>query len=83
MATITSPAPLTGDASASASASAPAALRFLDRHLGPDAPAQAHMLTGLGYASLDALMASAVPAAIRCAPVRGIPPARAEHEALA
>src|SRR5208282_3901824 len=49
---------------------------------GPDAAAQARMLSALGYASLDQLIAAAVPAAIRSAALRSIPPARAEHEAL-
>ncbi len=39
--------------------------RFADRHIGLDADAVAAMLETLGYASIDDLMAEAVPAAIR------------------
>ncbi|MDT3443691.1 MULTISPECIES: aminomethyl-transferring glycine dehydrogenase [unclassified Pseudofrankia] len=38
---------------------------FADRHIGPDAEAQATMLAALGYPSLDALTDAAVPAGIR------------------
>ncbi len=79
MATGTSPAALSPEHRTAVPA--PAA-RFLDRHLGPDAAAQARMLSGLGYAELDQLIAAAVPAAIRSAALRSIPSARAEHEAL-
>jgi glycine dehydrogenase len=80
MATGTSPAPLSPDDRSAAPAPHG---RFLDRHLGPDQAAQAHMLSALGYGTLDQLIAAAVPAAIRSAPLRSIPPARAEHDALA
>ncbi|OHV32673.1 MULTISPECIES: aminomethyl-transferring glycine dehydrogenase [Pseudofrankia] len=44
---------------------APAYRAFVDRHIGPDAEAQATMLAALGYSSLAALTDAAVPAAIR------------------
>ena len=44
---------------------APAYRAFVDRHIGPDADAQAKMLAQLGYPSLAALTEAAVPAAIR------------------
>ena len=40
-------------------------LDFSNRHIGIDADARQLMLDALGYASLDALMDAAVPAAIR------------------
>ena len=38
---------------------------FLDRHVGPRADDVARMLEAVGYDSLDALMAAAVPGRIR------------------
>jgi glycine dehydrogenase len=38
---------------------------FADRHIGPDAAAVATMLATVGQPSLDALVAAAVPDAIR------------------
>jgi glycine dehydrogenase len=56
---------------------------FADRHIGPDRDDEQAMLAELGYASLDALVDAAVPAAIRepapAAPEPGLP----EHAALA
>ena len=37
---------------------------FVDRHVGPDADAQAKMLAVVGYGSLDDLVAAAVPPSI-------------------
>jgi glycine dehydrogenase len=38
---------------------------FADRHIGPDESEQQALLDDLGYSSLDALIAAAVPSAIR------------------
>jgi len=68
-------------------ASAPAGpYRFADRHIGPgDAGGDQvrAMLDALGYASLDALVDAAVPAAIRTRRPLRLPPARTEPEVLA
>ena len=57
---------------------------FEQRHIGPDAEAQAKMLAQVGYGSLDELTAAAVPDVIKSAeragPARG---ARTEAEVLA
>jgi len=66
-------------------------LRFVDRHIGPDAQAVATLLRTIGVESLDELAAKAVPAAIfdpvtddGVAPGLGhLPPAASETEALA
>jgi glycine dehydrogenase len=59
-------------------------LDFSNRHIGIDADARQLMLDALGYASLDALMDAAVPAAIRqTAPLRTLPVAATEAQALA
>ena len=64
-------------------AASPAA--FTDRHIGLDAAAQARMLEVVGYDSVDALVATAVPASIHVRPrdTSDIPPAATEAEALA
>jgi glycine dehydrogenase len=59
-------------------------LDFSNRHIGIDADARQLMLDALGYASLDALMDAAVPAAIRqTAPLRTLPVPATEAQALA
>jgi glycine dehydrogenase len=56
---------------------------FVDRHIGPDAAAQARMLEALGYGSLDALIEAAVPAVIRRGERLKLPDAASEHVVLA
>ncbi len=56
--------------------------RFADRHIGPDAHEIEAMLRVLGFASLDALIAAAVPAAIRSARPLSIGTAASERGAL-
>ncbi|MBF9073578.1 aminomethyl-transferring glycine dehydrogenase [Streptacidiphilus fuscans] len=56
---------------------------FENRHIGPDAGAQAKMLAQVGYGSLDELTAAAVPAAIRSLTALDLPAARSEAEVLA
>jgi glycine dehydrogenase len=58
------------------------AVPFERRHIGPDAAAQQRMLSELGYADLDGLMAAAVPAGIRSREPMQLPPALTESEAL-
>ncbi|MEL5958295.1 aminomethyl-transferring glycine dehydrogenase [Streptomyces sp. CLV115] len=56
---------------------------FEQRHIGPDAEAQAKMLAQVGYGSLDELTAAAVPDVIKSAEALGLPAARTEAEVLA
>ncbi|MFI6685129.1 aminomethyl-transferring glycine dehydrogenase [Streptomyces sp. NPDC050485] len=56
---------------------------FEQRHIGPDAGAQAKMLAQVGYGSLDELTAAAVPDVIKSAGALGLPEARTEAEVLA
>lgn len=56
---------------------------FEQRHIGPDAAAQAKMLAQVGYGSLDELTAAAVPDVIRSAEALQLPTARTEAEVLA
>jgi glycine dehydrogenase len=56
---------------------------FADRHIGPDGQQAAAMLRELGYASLEALVAEAVPGAITLRRPLDLPSAATEHEALA
>ncbi|MEY9841509.1 aminomethyl-transferring glycine dehydrogenase [Streptacidiphilus sp. EB103A] len=56
---------------------------FEQRHIGPDADAQAKMLAQVGYSSLDELTVAAVPAAIRSLEALDLPDARSEAEVLA
>ncbi|MFF0747406.1 aminomethyl-transferring glycine dehydrogenase [Streptomyces sp. NPDC004111] len=56
---------------------------FEQRHIGPDAEAQAKMLAQVGYGSLDELTDAAVPDAIKNAAALGLPDARTEAEVLA
>ena len=59
--------------------------RFDRRHIGIDSAAQAHMLATVGYDSVDALLADAVPSAIAMGDVLNsvIPEPLSETEALA
>ncbi|MFE1963011.1 aminomethyl-transferring glycine dehydrogenase [Streptomyces sp. NPDC059479] len=56
---------------------------FEQRHIGPDAGAQAKMLAQVGYGSLDELTAAAVPDPIKSAEALDLPGARTEAEVLA
>ncbi|MDX3061107.1 MULTISPECIES: aminomethyl-transferring glycine dehydrogenase [Streptomyces] len=56
---------------------------FEQRHIGPDAEAQAKMLAQVGYGSLDELTAAAVPDVIKSAEALNLPSARTEAEVLA
>ncbi|MEU8437344.1 aminomethyl-transferring glycine dehydrogenase [Streptomyces sp. NPDC029216] len=56
---------------------------FEQRHIGPDAEAQAKMLAQVGYGSLDELTAAAVPDVIKTAEALNLPEARTEAEVLA
>lgn len=56
---------------------------FANRHIGTDETAQRTMLEALGYASVDALVAAAVPASIHAAPREDSPIPRAATEAEA
>ncbi|MEU4098314.1 aminomethyl-transferring glycine dehydrogenase [Streptomyces sp. NPDC026673] len=56
---------------------------FEQRHIGPDAGAQAKMLAQVGYGSLDELTAAAVPDTIKSAEALRLPDARTEPEVLA
>ncbi|WP_037604356.1 aminomethyl-transferring glycine dehydrogenase [Streptacidiphilus rugosus] len=55
---------------------------FENRHIGPDAEAQAKMLAQVGYGSLDELTAAAVPDAIRSLTALDLPAARSEAQVL-
>lgn len=59
--------------------------RFAERHIGTDTAAQATMLAAVGYDSVDALLAAAVPSAITAAELASssIPDAATERAALA
>src|SRR6516162_10030488 len=64
--------------------SAFAAHQFAGRHIGPSAEEQQAMLAALGYASLDELLAAALPVqAAAPASLSALPPPRTEQEALA
>ncbi|MEU1627959.1 aminomethyl-transferring glycine dehydrogenase [Streptomyces sp. NPDC020096] len=56
---------------------------FEQRHVGPDAAAQAKMLAQVGYGSLDELTAAAVPDTIKSLEALRLPEARTEAEVLA
>jgi glycine dehydrogenase len=58
-------------------------LPFVRRHIGPDAAETKLMLDLIGAESLDALIAAAVPGAIRLTTPLTEPAARTEHDALA
>ncbi|HET7689555.1 MAG TPA: aminomethyl-transferring glycine dehydrogenase [Nocardioidaceae bacterium] len=53
---------------------------FVDRHIGPDEREQAHMLSTLGFSTLDELMSAAVPGSIRTPSALGIPDAVSEEQ---
>ncbi|WP_417234099.1 aminomethyl-transferring glycine dehydrogenase [Arthrobacter sp.] len=57
-------------------------LAFADRHIGPRGGATATMLKHLGYATLDDLVNTAVPADIRQSAPLDLPAARSEAEVL-
>ncbi|WP_315093461.1 aminomethyl-transferring glycine dehydrogenase [uncultured Cellulomonas sp.] len=61
----------------------PAAEVFADRHIGPRGGETAHMLSVVGYHSLDDLVDAAVPASIRTDRPLDLPAARSEEEVLA
>ena len=56
---------------------------FLSRHLGPVGTEREEMLRQTGFASLEALVDAAVPAAIRLDHALSLPEARSESDALA
>ncbi|MFF5991618.1 aminomethyl-transferring glycine dehydrogenase [Prauserella flavalba] len=56
---------------------------FAARHIGPGEAEQAKMLAECGYGSLPALVAAAVPSAIRTSGELDLPPAASEEEAIA
>ncbi|MCD9145321.1 aminomethyl-transferring glycine dehydrogenase [Streptomyces albireticuli] len=56
---------------------------FEQRHIGPDAGAQAKMLAQVGFGSLDELTAAAVPDVIKSTEALALPAARTEAEVLA
>ncbi len=58
-------------------------MTFAARHIGPSPAEQAEMLAAVGYPTLDALMAAAVPEGIRSAETMGLPAAVDEAAALA
>lgn len=59
------------------------AASFASRHIGPGESEQAKMLAECGYGSLDALLAAAVPSAIRSGGELNLLPAASEEEAIA
>ncbi|OQO89581.1 glycine dehydrogenase (aminomethyl-transferring) [Saccharomonospora piscinae] len=61
----------------------PASSGFASRHIGPGPSEQAKMLAECGFGSLDALLAAAVPSAIRSSGELRLPPAASEEQALA
>ncbi|GID28081.1 aminomethyl-transferring glycine dehydrogenase [Paractinoplanes brasiliensis] len=58
-------------------------MTFANRHIGPDAEEQTHMLKAIGYASLDALMDAAIPEVIRWHGSLELPAAASEEETIA
>ncbi|MCW2749890.1 MAG: gcvP [Aeromicrobium sp.] len=56
---------------------------FASRHIGPSPADQDAMVRRVGFDSLDALMAGAVPSGIRSASTLGLPTALSETESLA
>ena len=55
---------------------------FAERHIGPRPEDEAKMLAALGYATLDDLLADAVPGDIRSAGPLALPAGRTEAEVL-
>ncbi|MGH3454071.1 MAG: aminomethyl-transferring glycine dehydrogenase [Nocardioidaceae bacterium] len=60
-----------------------AAAPFATRHIGPGSGERQSMLDALGYASLDELMAAAVPDGIRSQSALSLPPPVSEPDAIA
>ncbi|GHD02438.1 aminomethyl-transferring glycine dehydrogenase [Zhihengliuella salsuginis] len=58
------------------------AANFADRHIGPRGAATEHMLSAIGFESLEALVDAAVPADIRQPSALDLPAARSEAEVL-
>ncbi len=58
-------------------------LDFCSRHLGPIGSSREQMLITTGFPSLDSLVDAAVPCSIRSQSELNLPPAMAEHQALA
>ena len=56
---------------------------FVGRHIGPTTAEQAHMLSTIGVASLDELLAQTVPASIRMAEALPMPGSRTVTDVLA
>ncbi len=56
--------------------------QFVRRHIGPNATETAAMLQTVGYDSVDALAAAAVPKSIRLANALNLPAAQSEFDAL-
>ena len=56
---------------------------FVERHVGPDADEQAKMLAAVGRASLESLVADAVPASIRSSAPLALEVGRSEPEVIA
>jgi glycine dehydrogenase len=56
---------------------------FIERHIGPSAPQQAHMLSAVGAATLDALIEQIVPVDIQLAAPPAVGEATTEAQALA
>src|SRR5579875_2952717 len=60
-----------------------AAAPFRDRHIGPSDADRQQMLATLGYASMDDLLADAIPASIREKVALALPPAASEAQVAA
>src|SRR4051812_6545875 len=58
-------------------------MTFAARHIGPDPDEQSQMLKSIGYPSLDALMAAAIPEVIRWRGRLALPEAASEEETIA
>ena len=58
-------------------------MNFAQRHIGPDESSQQHMLSALGYASLDELTSAALPAGLAIAKPLRLPEPLPEDQALA
>ena len=56
-------------------------LDYISRHIGPDQEEQRELLDALGYDSLDALIAAAVPSGILADKPLDLPAALSEYEA--
>ena len=54
--------------------------RFVDRHIGPRAPDVSHMLSVLGYESIESFTQAVVPEVIRWNEALDLPPALSEEE---